>query len=46
LIGNVVARAGGPIDEVRSDAVQIGARVRAVFEPIDEAVSLPRWLLA
>ena len=45
LIGNLVTRAGAPIDEIGADAVQIGARVRAVFESLDERVTLPRWVL-
>jgi uncharacterized OB-fold protein len=45
LVGNLVARAGAPIQEVGADAVRIGARVRAVFEAIDETITLPRWVL-
>jgi uncharacterized protein len=45
LIGNLVARAGAPINQIGPDAVRIGARVRAVFERIDETVTLPRWQL-
>jgi uncharacterized OB-fold protein len=45
LIGNLVAHAGDPIDQISPDAVRIGARVRAVFEAIDANISLPRWVL-
>lgn len=45
LIGNLVARPGDPINAIRPEAVSIGAPVRAVFERIDDAISLPRWVL-
>ena len=44
LIGNLVTRAGGPINEVDSAEIEIGSAVRAVFERIDDAISLPRWV--
>jgi uncharacterized OB-fold protein len=46
LIGNLVTGVGGPINQLGAEAVRIGARVRAVFERIDDAVTLPRWVLA
>jgi uncharacterized OB-fold protein len=45
LVGNLVARAGGPINEVDPSEIEIGSAVRVVFERIDDAISLPRWLL-
>ncbi|MBL1107454.1 OB-fold domain-containing protein [Streptomyces sp. 5-8] len=41
LVGNVVARAGAPLDSVAPARLRIGARVRAVF-----AGGLPQWVLA
>ena len=46
LIGNLVARADGPIDEVQSPTIRIGARVRVCFERVTEQIALPRWILA
>ncbi len=46
LVGNLVARAGGPINEVDPSAIEIGSAVRVVFERIDDTISLPRWVLA
>ena len=43
LVGNLVAREGGSIDEVSPEAIEIGARVRVVFEPVSEEIHLPRW---
>ncbi len=45
LVGNLVARPGGPIDEVDPSAIRIGARVRACFERLGDEIALPRWLL-
>ncbi len=46
LVGNLVAREGGPINEVDPATIRIGAPVRAVFERVSEEVALPRWVLA
>jgi len=46
LIGNLVAGVGGPINQLTTGDVRIGARVHAVFERIDETVVLPRWVLS
>jgi len=46
LIGNLVRRAGGPINEVDPSEIEIGSAVRVVFERIDDEISLPRWVLA
>jgi uncharacterized OB-fold protein len=45
LIGNLVAAAGGSPGEVDPAAIPIGARVRVVFEPVSDAIHLPRWML-
>ncbi|MGV9450240.1 Zn-ribbon domain-containing OB-fold protein [Streptomyces sp. NPDC003635] len=41
LVGNLVARAGGALDEVPADRLRIGARVQVVFGPD----GLPQWVL-
>jgi hypothetical protein len=46
LVGNLVAREGGAIDEVDPATLRIGARVRVVFERVSDEVALPRWVLA
>lgn len=45
LVGNLVSEPGAAIDSVRYDDIDIGARVRVVFERIDEKIALPRWVL-
>lgn len=45
LIGNLVRGAGGGIGEVAPAEVEIGAPVRAVFEPVSDALTLVRWAL-
>lgn len=45
LVGNLVARAGGPINEIDPSEIEIGSAVRVVFEKIDDAITLPRWVL-
>jgi hypothetical protein len=44
LVGNLLARPGGPIDEVDPAAIRIGARVRVCFERLGDGIALPRWL--
>jgi uncharacterized OB-fold protein len=46
LVGNLVAREGGPIGEVDPATLRIGARLRVCFERVSEEIALPRWLLA
>jgi uncharacterized OB-fold protein len=46
LIGNLLARPGGAIDELDPRAIRIGAPVRVVFERQNDAIFLPRWLPA
>jgi hypothetical protein len=45
MVGNLVAQASGPINEIDPATIQIGARVRVVFEEVEEDLSLPRWVL-
>ncbi len=46
LVGNLVARAGGPLNEVEPGSIRIGEPVRAVFERVADGVALPRWVRA
>jgi uncharacterized OB-fold protein len=46
LIGNLVTRPGGPIDEVDPATIEIGAPVRVVFESLSDEIALPRWMPA
>ena len=46
LVGNLLAREGGEINEVDPQTIEIGAAVNVVFERIDEEISMPRWILA
>ncbi len=45
LVGNLVARDGGAIDEVDASSIEIGALVRVTFDPVSKEISLPRWVL-
>ena len=45
LVGNLVARPDGPINEVDPSTIRIGERVRVVFQPVED-VLLPRWIRA
>ena len=44
LVGNLVAREGGAINEVDPATIEIGAPVRVVFERLSDEISLPRWV--
>jgi uncharacterized OB-fold protein len=44
LVGNLVAREGGPPNEVDPASIRIGEPVRAVFERVADGVALPRWV--
>ncbi len=46
LVGNLVTREGGAIEEIDPGTLRIGARVRVCFERVNDAIALPRWLLA
>jgi uncharacterized OB-fold protein len=43
LVGNLVARPDGPINEVDPATIRIGERVRVVFQQVED-VWLPRWV--
>jgi len=43
LVGNLVAREDGPINEVDPATIEIGTPVRVVFQRVDD-VTLPRWI--
>ena len=45
LVGNLVARADGPINEVDPTTIRIGEPVRVVFQQVED-VFLPRWVRA
>ncbi len=45
LVGNLVARADGPINEVDPSTILIGEPVRVVFQQVED-VFLPRWMRA
>ncbi|RMF20915.1 MAG: hypothetical protein D6760_10560 [Deltaproteobacteria bacterium] len=43
MVGNLVAREGGAINEIDPHSVEIGTPVRAVFEQVADDVTLVRW---
>lgn len=46
LVGNLVPEAGAPLNAIDPATLEIGARVRVVFDEISEGICLPRWVLA
>ncbi len=44
LVGNLVARDDGPINEVDSASIRIGEPVQVVFQHAGEDIVLPRWV--
>jgi uncharacterized OB-fold protein len=46
LIGNLVASPGGSIGEVDPGSIEIDMPVRVVFDPVTDAIHLPRWVRA
>lgn len=44
LVGNLLADEGGDLNELDSATIEIGARVRVVFDPINDEITLPRWV--
>ena len=44
MVGNLVASVGSGIDSVDPATIEIGAAVRAVFDPVTDDVTLPRWV--
>lgn len=45
LVGNLVERADGPINEVDPSTIRIGESVRVVFQQVED-VFFPRWMRA
>ena len=45
LVGNLVARPDGPINEIDTSTIRIGEPVRVVFQQVEDAW-LPRWMRA
>ena len=45
MVGNLVSRAGAAINSVDPGDIQIGARVRVVFEEKNAELPMPRWVL-
>ncbi len=43
LVGNLVASAGGAINEIDPTNIEIGTPVRAVFQKASEDVTMVRW---
>jgi len=43
FVGNLLATADGPINEIDPHTISIGEPVRVVFQRVDD-VSLPRWV--
>jgi antirestriction protein ArdC len=44
LVGNLLARADGGIDEFDPADIRIGEPVRVHFDPVSDTIHLPRWL--
>jgi len=44
LVGNLVSRPGGALNEIEPRSIEIGARVRVCFERVSDAIHLPRWI--
>lgn len=44
LVGNLVPQAGAPINALSFDDIEIGAAVSVVFDRVNDAVTLPRWV--
>lgn len=45
LVGNLLPRPGAEINAFPPEDVEIGARVRVVFETVEDEIVLPRWVL-
>jgi uncharacterized OB-fold protein len=45
LVGNLLAREGGEINEIDPATIEIGAGVRVVFDRVDDEIVMPRWVL-
>ena len=44
LVGNLVSEPGAALDSVSSDEIEIGARVKVVFEELEDGLHMPRWV--
>jgi uncharacterized OB-fold protein len=44
MVGNLVAHEGAPINSLDPSSIEIGQRVRVVFDQVDEDIWLPRWI--
>lgn len=44
LIGNLVNQPGDPINTVDPSTLEVGQPVQVVFEKIDDAIHMPRWV--
>ena len=45
FVGNLVAREGGPINEIDPATIKIGEPVRVTYAKLDD-ITLPRWMRA
>lgn len=45
LIGNLVPAAGAQINEIAYEDIVIGTPVQAIFESINDEITLPRWVV-
>lgn len=45
MVGNLISHAGGAINSVDPEEIQIGARVRVVFEETNAEFPMARWVL-
>lgn len=46
MVGNLVASDNATINSLSPDAIEVGQRVRVVFQRVSDHVSLPRWVPA
>jgi uncharacterized OB-fold protein len=46
LVGNLVNRPGGPINEIDPVTIRIDDPVRVVFDRVADDIALPRWVRA
>jgi hypothetical protein len=44
LVGNLVASPDGAINEIDPSAIEIGQRVRAVFQRVSDNIAMLRWI--
>jgi uncharacterized OB-fold protein len=46
IVGNLISEEGAPINSVDPATIQVGERVRVVFEQVADDVALPRFIRA